>query len=132
MSTTSERAERKQAESQQALAERLLHQLRNRGALEERLAVLKRFDDRNSPVRLTVTIVVSGFMILLGLFQIVNVGNHAAIAGEHFGWLLAGGIAVVIAGCSNLLAFYFDRRYGRSERLVISTLLGLEEKVPHD
>ena len=127
-----DRAERKQAESQQALAERLLHQLRNRGALEERLAELKRFDDRNSPIRLRITVVVSGFMILLGLFQIVNTGNHAASAGEHFGWLLGGGIAVVIAGCSNLLAFYFDRRYGRSERLLVSTLLGLEQKVHDD
>ncbi len=129
MSPDTKQAERKQAESQQAMAERLIHQLRNRGALEERLGELKRFEDRHTPSRLTMMIVVNGLVFLIALFQIVNVSNSAESAGESFAPIFAGGIFIALAAYTNLLAFYFDRRYGRSERLLIKTLLGLEDRV---
>ena len=132
MNPGTERAERKQAESQQAMAERLLHQLRNRGALEERLDELKRFEDRHSPSRLTFMIVVNGVLFLLGLFQIVNVSNAAESAGENFAPIFAGGIIIAIAAYTNLVAFYLDRRYGRSESLLIKTLLGIEHELHND
>jgi len=132
MSTTGEREERRQAESQQALAERLIHQLRNRGALEERLDELERFEDRHSPSRLTIMVVVNGVVFLLGLFLIVIGPPPAESGGLNLSWNLAGGVALAIAAYTNLLAFYFDRRYGRSERLLIKTLLGIEQDLSSD